>query len=74
MSTDYDCWHEGDDVTVEQVIATVKANVALAQNIIRYAIPNWNLWASSTKGLLASAFITDKARFLLNGLKPSNQL
>ncbi|MEC7983729.1 MAG: S-methyl-5'-thioadenosine phosphorylase, partial [Myxococcota bacterium] len=29
MSTDYDCWHEGhDDVTVEQVIAVVKANVA----------------------------------------------
>ena len=41
MATDYDCWHEGhDDVTVEQVIATVKANVALAQRIITEAVPH----------------------------------
>lgn len=40
MSTDYDCWHEGhDDVTVEQVIATVNANVALAQRVIKAAVP-----------------------------------
>ncbi len=40
MSTDYDCWHEGhDDVSVEQVIAVVQANVALAQEIVRAAIP-----------------------------------
>ena len=40
MSTDYDCWYEGhDDVTVEQVVAVVQANVALARRIIRQAIP-----------------------------------
>jgi 5'-methylthioadenosine phosphorylase len=40
MSTDYDCWHEGhDDVTVEQVIATLRANVSLAQQVIREAVP-----------------------------------
>ncbi len=40
MSTDYDCWHEGhDDVTVEAVVAVINANVALAQNIVRAAIP-----------------------------------
>jgi 5'-methylthioadenosine phosphorylase len=40
MSTDYDCWHEGhDDVTVEQVIAVVMANVTLAKNIIANAVP-----------------------------------
>jgi 5'-methylthioadenosine phosphorylase len=40
MSTDYDCWFEGhDDVTVDAVVAVIRANVALAQNIIRAAIP-----------------------------------
>ena len=40
MSTDYDCWHEGhDDVTVDQVIAVLQANVALAKRIIRLAVP-----------------------------------
>ncbi len=36
LATDYDCWHEGHDaVTVEQVIATLHANIANAQKIIR---------------------------------------
>jgi 5'-methylthioadenosine phosphorylase len=40
MATDYDCWHTGhDDVTVEQVIAVVRANVDLSKRIIREAIP-----------------------------------
>jgi 5'-methylthioadenosine phosphorylase len=40
MSTDYDCWHEGhDDVTVEQVVAVINANVSQARKIIRNAIP-----------------------------------
>ncbi len=40
MATDYDCWHDGhDDVTVDQVIAVLRANVALAQRIIREAVP-----------------------------------
>jgi len=40
MSTDYDCWHEGhDDVTVEQVIAVLNANVNLAQRIVASAVP-----------------------------------
>jgi len=40
MSTDYDCWHEGhDDVTVEQVVATATANVAVAKELIRAAVP-----------------------------------
>lgn len=40
MATDYDCWYEGhDDVTVEQVIAVLQANVALAKRIVRLAIP-----------------------------------
>jgi 5'-methylthioadenosine phosphorylase len=40
MATDYDCWHEGhDDVTVETVISHVVANVKLAKEIIRAAVP-----------------------------------
>jgi len=35
LVTDYDCWHEGHDaVTVEQVIATLKANVSKAEKVI----------------------------------------
>ena len=33
LSTDYDCWHE-EEVSVEAVIAIVKANVALAQRSV----------------------------------------
>ncbi|MCB9762886.1 MAG: S-methyl-5'-thioadenosine phosphorylase [Alphaproteobacteria bacterium] len=40
MSTDYDCWHEGhEDVTVEQVIAVIKSNVATAKAVIRAVAP-----------------------------------
>ena len=40
MATDYDCWHEGhDDVTVDQVVAVLRANVNLAKKIIAEAIP-----------------------------------
>jgi 5'-methylthioadenosine phosphorylase len=35
LSTDYDCWHEGhDDVTVEAVIAVMKANISQARKVI----------------------------------------
>jgi len=40
MATDYDCWHEGhDDVTVDQVIAVLQANVNLAKRIVASAVP-----------------------------------
>ncbi len=39
LSTDYDCWHEGEeDVSVAAVIATVKKNVALAKRILQLAV------------------------------------
>ncbi|MDB4942098.1 MAG: 5-methylthioadenosine phosphorylase [Labilithrix sp.] len=35
LATDYDCWHEGHDaVSVEQVVATMKQNVALAKAML----------------------------------------
>ena len=40
MATDYDCWHTGhDDVTVEQVVAVLNANVSLAKRIVAEAVP-----------------------------------
>lgn len=40
MSTDYDCWHEGHDaVTVEAVVAVIKANVNMARSIIQHVVP-----------------------------------
>ncbi len=39
MATDYDCWHDGhDDVTVDQVLAVMRANVAKAQQVLRRAV------------------------------------
>ncbi|MBM4342413.1 MAG: S-methyl-5'-thioadenosine phosphorylase [Deltaproteobacteria bacterium] len=36
LATDYDCWHDGHDaVSVDQVIAVLKANVANAQKVVR---------------------------------------
>jgi len=36
MATDYDCWFEGhDSVTVDMVIANLKANATLATQIVR---------------------------------------
>jgi 5'-methylthioadenosine phosphorylase len=36
LATDYDCWHDEEEhVTVEQVLATVRQNVANAQEVIR---------------------------------------
>lgn len=40
MATDYDCWHESEDeVSVEAVVAVLKANVNRARDLIRAAIP-----------------------------------
>jgi 5'-methylthioadenosine phosphorylase len=39
LSTDYDCWHDAHaDVSVEAIIAIIKANVATAKLIIRQAV------------------------------------
>ena len=40
FATDYDCWHPGhDDVTVDQVIAVLMANVGKAKRILAAAVP-----------------------------------
>ncbi len=40
LATDYDCWHpHHDSVTVDAIIATLNANVALARRLIVAAVP-----------------------------------
>ncbi|MHB1390513.1 MAG: S-methyl-5'-thioadenosine phosphorylase [Thermoleophilia bacterium] len=40
LSTDYDCWYEGEeDVTIQQVIETVNNNVGMAKKIIETVVP-----------------------------------
>jgi 5'-methylthioadenosine phosphorylase len=61
MCTDYDCWHEGHDaVTVDQVVAVLKANVAMAKDIIRHAVPKLVAFEGepSARGALSTAVLT----------------
>jgi 5'-methylthioadenosine phosphorylase len=61
MCTDYDCWHPGHDhVTVDQVVAVLKANVAMAKSIIGLAVPKVAAFDGppSARGALASAVLT----------------
>jgi 5'-methylthioadenosine phosphorylase len=63
MATDYDCWHEGhDDVTVETVISHVVANVKLAKDIIRAAVPMIVAFdaPSPQSNAMAGGIMTDK--------------
>jgi len=39
MATDYDCWHESGDVTVEAILAVMAKNVAGARRAIRALVP-----------------------------------
>ncbi len=39
LVTDYDCWHpDHDDVSIEQILGYLRANVAIAQTILRASI------------------------------------
>ncbi|MHB8835031.1 MAG: S-methyl-5'-thioadenosine phosphorylase [Candidatus Methylomirabilia bacterium] len=62
LATDYDCWHEIEEVSVEQIIKIINRNVSLAQEIIRRAvtmIPGER--ACHCGNALAHALITEKA-------------
>jgi 5'-methylthioadenosine phosphorylase len=62
LVTDYDCWHESEEaVSVDAVLAVLKQNAALAQNIVAKlagALPDPSKSAASSA--LAAALITDK--------------
>jgi 5'-methylthioadenosine phosphorylase len=62
LVTDYDCWHpDHDAVTVEMVTRVLQANAALAQEIIRLAVPLVGEELDSpAHHALAAAIITDR--------------
>jgi len=62
LATDYDCWHETAEVSVEQILKIISQNVSLAQEIIRRAVtmlPDER--ACSCGSALAHAIITEKS-------------
>lgn len=63
LSTDYDCWHEGEEaVTVEAVVATLRKNVALARATVvalGKALPD--VTDSPAANALRNAVMTDRA-------------
>ncbi len=70
LATDYDCWHDSEaDVTVEQVLATMRANVARARELLRRVVeriapPRACPCASAARGALMTdpALLTAEAR------------
>jgi 5'-methylthioadenosine phosphorylase len=64
LVTDYDCWHESEeDVTVEAVLAVLRANAETAQKILRASVPRV---AQRTRdcacaSALQYAIVTDRA-------------
>jgi 5'-methylthioadenosine phosphorylase len=63
LSTDYDCWHEGEEaVTVEAVVATLRKNVALARATAVALGRNLpDVSASPATNALENAVMTDPA-------------
>ncbi len=63
MATDYDCWFEGhDSVTVDMVIANLRANAALATQIVRITAERVAALrpTSTAHGALRDALMTPK--------------
>jgi 5'-methylthioadenosine phosphorylase len=63
LATDYDCWHETEeDVSVEAVLAVVRANATLANNIIK-RVASTILATSHSELLYAAkhAIMTDRS-------------
>jgi 5'-methylthioadenosine phosphorylase len=64
LVTDYDCWHESAaDVSIEQILAYLRANAAMAQRIIRATIPRVAARARdcACASALRFAIVTDPA-------------
>jgi len=65
-STDYDCWHEGEEsVTIEMVINNLTQNVGRAKQIIRLAIPKIAELIQAGCGCdnaLENAIMTDRSK------------
>lgn len=61
--TDYDCWHESEDVSVEMVMANFAANVESARKLIEAVVPAIPLDLDAPCfHALRGAIVTDPAR------------
>ena len=61
MATDYDCWHpDHDAVTVDQVVAVLHQNAALAKQVVRSVVPQILAYnqPSPQSNALATAILT----------------
>ncbi len=60
MVTDYDCWHpRHDEVSVEQIVATARANAERVRELVRRSIRGIAaLGPSPWRGVLAGAVLT----------------
>ena len=62
LSTDYDCWREGEEsVTVEMVMETLKKNGDSANQILNYVIPKICYEDCSCNHSLDTSIMTNKA-------------
>jgi 5'-methylthioadenosine phosphorylase len=64
LATDYDCWRQGhDEVAIEEVLAVMRANVAMAKQVIHDIVPALPTVPDCGCGrALEHAIITDRAR------------
>jgi 5'-methylthioadenosine phosphorylase len=65
LVTDYDCWHESEeDVTVEAILAVLRANAEMAQKILRATVPRVAQRSRDCgcANALQYAIVTDPAR------------
>jgi len=65
LVTDYDCWHESEeDVTVEAILAVLRANAEMAQKILRATVPRVarRERTCACGAALQYAIVTDPAR------------
>jgi 5'-methylthioadenosine phosphorylase len=64
MVTDYDCWREGEEaVTVEEVVARLDENAAVAQSIVAQALERLvEARPCACATALQNAILTDRAR------------
>jgi len=64
LATDYDCWNQAaGDVEIENVLAVLRQNVALAQKIIRRAVTLLTeSRACACAASLKDAIITERSR------------
>ena len=68
LVTDYDVWHQGhDEVTVEMVIANMRANLETAKQIIRYALPVMEEMGDGTPCACSTALAASSTTRLLVG-------